>query len=110
MSKSITALIDWQVICHSEETPVEGNALASGDDAEDTKAEQYIRDQLESGNDWAWCTVEIQGDYLGLSASQHLGCCSYKNRLDFEESGYFRDMKLEVAQEIQEQYERIKND
>jgi hypothetical protein len=89
--------IAYTVEIEPEHIPVRGNALASGDDAEDRKAEQAIERQLRNGNLWAWCAVTVtalRGEYEG---SDHLGACSYRNTADFvTEDGYYPDMKREA--------------
>lgn len=64
--------ITFEIFCHPEDAPVKGNALASGDDAEDHKAEQDIIRRLEY-TPWAWCLVEVRGTWKGLTASDFLG-------------------------------------
>jgi len=78
----------------AEHIPIKGNALASGDDELDRRTEQLIQEQLEAGNIWAWCTVEVSVEWNGIeSEEEYLGCCSYKSRSDFaENSGYYEDM------------------
>lgn len=91
---------------HYESIPVRGNAMASGDSAYDKEAEDKILEALGSGNIWAWCTVEVvvtlglMGDDF-VSASDFLGCCSYKNEQDFiENSGYYEDMVATCKDEL----------
>ena len=110
MSKSIRALISFEIIILPEETIIEGNLIDSGDDNQDKLDEKTVIDDLLSGNQWAWCNVEVRGEYLGLSASDYLGCCSYKSEQDFKTGGYYTDMIDIVATEIQDQYDKIKND
>lgn len=90
-----------EVICHPEHIPVKGNAMASGDDALDARVERKIIRQLEDGNQWAWCTVEVCGHFHGLTASEYLGCCNYKSEKDFvKNSGYYDDMVNSVVAEL----------
>jgi hypothetical protein len=81
-----------EVIAREEFVPVRGNCLASGDDATDKAAEDAILARLEDGDTWAWASVEVKVSFRDLSASDHLGCCSYRDEGDFRESGYFDDM------------------
>lgn len=85
--------VTFEIICHPEETQIEGNAMASGNEDHDRKVEQDIQDQLESGNEWAWCTVQVRASYDEQSASEYLGCCSYESEEDFKKGGYYEDMK-----------------
>jgi hypothetical protein len=80
-----------------EHTPIKGNALASGNDAEDRKAELDIQRQLDSGNLWAWCTVAVTASRGEHEGTDYLGCCSYRNTADFvTNDGYYPDMKSEA--------------
>jgi hypothetical protein len=102
--------ISFEAIAHEETTPIEGNAMASGDDASDKRTEKMIYRQLENGNEWAWCTIEVKGTYKGLEASDYLGCCSYKSEKDFKKDGYYKDMQQTVFEDIQKQLEDILKD
>lgn len=84
--------VTFTVDCLPEDIPVKGNALASGDDVEDAKAEQWIYDELDAGNEWAWCCVKVTARWNGLEGTDFLGCCSYKSREDFERCDYYQDM------------------
>jgi hypothetical protein len=93
--------VTWTLKAEQEHVPVRGNALASGNDAEDKKCENAIWRDLERGNEWAWCCAVVTGHFKGLQASSCLGCCSYKNENDFKRGGYFTDMQAEVLRELQ---------
>lgn len=85
--------VQFTVIAEQEDTPVRGNAMASGDGKVDRKAEDSIIRSLNGGNVWAWATVEVRATYRGLVASEYLGCCSYKSEEDFEKDAYYASMK-----------------
>ena len=84
--------------CSADVIPVRGNAMASGDPAVDKEVEDEVIRQLNSGNEWAWCSITVTATWESLSgkeysASDHLGCCSYKSKQDFIEAGdYYPDM------------------
>lgn len=84
--------VDFEILVHPEDTPVEGNASAI-DEETDEQIANNIYEQLDNGNIWAWCTVEVKASYKGISASDYLGCCSYKDEADFKNDGYYKDMK-----------------
>lgn len=74
------------------------------DDLDDETA-AYVRDQMNNGNVWAWCSVCVTvSDGLPFSDSlqenEYLGACSYANQDGFIEGGYFVDM-------VKQAYERI---
>lgn len=81
-----------QVDCLSEDMPIRGNGLSSGDEKVDRECEDEIIYQLENGNEWAWCTVKVTATWEGLTAMEYLGGCSYKSKEDFMCDGYYMDM------------------
>ena len=78
--------------CEPEDLIIEGNAMASGDDEIDREQEKWIHDQLDAGNEWAWCNVVVRVTYDGFHADDGLGSCSYLSEADFKRDGYFGDM------------------
>ncbi len=89
------------VECEPETLALEGNVLASGNDEEDARAEEDIRTQLNSGNEWAWCYVRVIAAWKGYEGQDCLGGCSYKSRKDFIEAGdYFPDMVQAAFQNL----------
>lgn len=85
--------VTFEIIIHPEHMSIEGNVLASGDDAADRMAELAVRNDLESGNEWAWCEVEVKASWEGFEDSDYLGGCSYESEEAFKAGGYFEDMK-----------------
>ena len=84
-----------------EDLEIRGNALASGDDAEDREAEDSIIAQLESGNLWAWCSVKVTATAGGVEGVDYLGGCSYRDTAEFiQPGGYYDDMKAEALAEL----------
>ena len=67
----------------------------------DPEAIEYVKKELERGNDWAWCTVIMRAHYKGWKGEAFLGSCSYKDEKDFREnSGYYEDLKKEALHEL----------
>lgn len=100
--------LTWKVEALPEDMPLEGNVLASGDDAQDKEAEDIIRKDYESGNEWAWCVVKVTGSWMGLTVTEYLGGCSYESKEDFcTPGGYYDDMRSQVLEEIQSKAELI---
>ena len=86
-----------------DDLPIEGNAMASSDDQADRETEQWIRDQLDAGNAWAWAAVTVTVAWEGFEASDYLGGCSYKSEEDFREpGGYFDDMCAAALEALNE--------
>ena len=78
--------------CLPEEIEIEGNASCWNDGTDEAYA-QSIRDDLERGNDWAWCQVKVTATFEGMSASDYLGGCSYESEHAFKDPhGYYPDM------------------
>jgi hypothetical protein len=92
--EDVEGAIEYTVECLPEHTPIQGNAMASGDDELDHKVERDILADLQAGNPWAWCCVKVTAAFRGLEETDYLGCCSYESEEGFREpGGYFDDMK-----------------
>lgn len=102
--------VTLELLCETEHIPIDGNALASGDADEDRKQEQWVRDQLDAGNEWAWCCAHVRVTYevaikgqafpARIEGNDYLGCCSYVSEADFREGGYFDDMVSEALDDL----------
>ena len=105
--------VDFELIVHEEDLPINGNAIASGNDEYDNEVEKELSERLNSGDAWAWCCVEVKATFGHFSASDFLGGCSYKDENEFTQpGGYYDDMK-EVAlealnSELQYTYNELK--
>ena len=100
--------IEIKVTALDETCPVRGNALASGDEADDRACEDKIIARLDRGDIWAWCTVKVTVTYRGvLSADEYLGSCSYDSEADFRAAGYFDDMVAECISQINGQLNKL---
>lgn len=79
--------IKFAITAEPEDVEIEGNASAI-DPKTDREQEEWIRKQLDSGNEWAWCTAvctaSIELDGQTFEAREYLGCCSYESAEDFE--------------------------
>lgn len=96
--------VQYRVEVLPEDMPVRGNALASGDPAEDKRVEDEIIERLECGDIWAWCTVRVVASLPDsvLEGEKYLGACSYRDLDDFMESGYYEDMRDCALEELQD--------
>lgn len=91
-----------------EDMPLEGNAMASGDDAVDQECYRYIRTELANGNDWAWCIVKVTATWQGFEGSDYLGGCSYTSEADFRQAGgYFDDMRAAALDALNERVANV---
>lgn len=83
---------DIIVECLPEDLQIKGNASAI-DDETDAQVEREILEQLDSGNEWAWCTIKVSLKWKGYEGTDYLGACSYKSKKDFiDANDYFPDM------------------
>ncbi|MFO0964635.1 MAG: hypothetical protein U0793_03480 [Gemmataceae bacterium] len=98
--------VEFDLEVHPEDTPIEGNASAI-DDETDAETERWIREELESGNDWAWCSVVVKARWQDFEGWDALGCCSYRSEEEFRApGGYFDDMKANALAHLNEQVSR----
>jgi len=100
--------VTFDIIVHDETAPIRGNCIDSGDAKYDEKIARRIERQLDNGNVFAWCTIEVRANYKGLQASDYLGCCSYKSERDFKIGGYYDDMTSETYGQIIEQLKALR--
>lgn len=76
--------VDFEIEVHQDDTPVRGNALASGDEDEDRACEDEILRRLDQGDVWAWACVRVIATCEGFRGeSSWLGGCSYRSERDF---------------------------
>ena len=98
----------FSVHCLPEDLPIRGNCMCSGDDEADEAAALEIERQLDAGNEWAWCTIEVKAQLGSLHASSHLGCCSYESEEAFKACPYFEDMKTDACELIRDKLDALK--
>lgn len=106
--KLIDREVEYHLLIHPEDAPIEGNASAI-DDETDKQTEAWIHDQLNRGNQWAWCAVEVQAVFRGHIGRDWLGCCSYSGEKSFTQGGYYDDMKAEALRNLIEKLESASN-
>lgn len=100
MRKLNEADIEYTLELLPEDMPVRGNALASGDESEDKRAEDAILKELE-WNPWAWCCIKVTASWHGIKGVDYLGGCSYKDEMEFkQEGGYYEDMKAQALEDL----------
>lgn len=74
----------------------------------DREIEEWIAQELRSGNEWAWCQVHIVVRFGELKGEDWLGGCSYKSREDFEQpGGYYDSMINEAVEDLAKEIELI---
>ena len=102
--------VRFTLTAEADETPVRGNALASGDDAEDRAAEDAILARLDRGDVWAWAVVTVRATWRGYSAEAHLGCCSYDDEARFRADPYFADLCAEALSALNDEVATMAED
>jgi hypothetical protein len=103
-------LIEYRLEILPEDMPVRGNAMSSGDAAFDKKVEDDILESLDSGNEWAWCTVKVTARLKGTEVAgwDFLGGCSYESEAEFKTpGGYYDDMMSEAKADLIKKLENI---
>ena len=82
-----------------EHASIDGNCSALDEEA-NKEAARWVRQELDNGNQWAWCVAKVTVSYQEVEASSYLGCCSYKSQEDFMIGGYYVDMLQEAIEEL----------
>lgn len=77
--------VRFTVEIEPEDMPIEGNAMASGDDAVDQECYDWIRSELDRGNDAAWCCAHVRATWEGFHGDAYLGGCSYRSERELWE-------------------------
>lgn len=106
MRKPSMKAVTFTLEIEPEDIPVEGNAMASGDDSADRECEAEILERLDRGDLWAWCYVRVTATWGEFSGSDGLGECSYRSEADFKRGGYWEDMRAEAYDRLCEAIER----
>ncbi len=97
--------VTFTVLCEPEDIEIEGNCSAI-DEETDRAQEKWVRNQLRSGNTWAWCSVKVTASWKDFESSEYLGGCSYRSEEEFTEpGGYYDDLKAEALEQLNRQIE-----
>ncbi len=93
--------VEFRLVVEREHVPVEGNVLASGDEAEDRAYEESILGRLRKGDTWAWAAVTVEARWRDYVGRDHLGCCTYADEGEFRApDGYYPQMCEEALAEL----------
>ncbi|HTF27220.1 MAG TPA: hypothetical protein VK625_00170 [Flavitalea sp.] len=75
------------------EFTAEEDDITPEDSYMEKESADYVRDQYNSGNPFAWFSGKVTVTYKGMEENDYLGGCSYKSERDFKEnSGHYFDM------------------
>lgn len=84
-----------------DDTDIEMCKACAGIGTADAQTNTWIRSQLESGNEWAWCSVTVRVTLGDAFAEDHLGGCSYESKAAFTApGGYYDDMVHQACNEL----------
>lgn len=86
-----------------------GNCSAV-DPVTDSAAEQWIKEQMELDNVWAWCQIALTASYKGVKETDYLGCCQYLSKEDFLRCPTYLDMKVVAVTKLAEKMFAIKTE
>jgi len=101
--------VTFTLTCESEDLPILGDILASGDDALDKETADEVQAQLDAGNEWAWCCAKVTATWEDWSADEYLGGVSCKNEEDFRvgDKDYFDTMCDEALDRLNAQIAKV---
>ena len=67
----------------------------------DRETAEWIGEQIEAGNEWAWCYVIVRAQWEGFEGMDSLGGCSYMSEEEFTApGGYYEDMKQQALDDL----------
>jgi hypothetical protein len=99
---------EMRITTHVEQDdiPVQGNLIASGDEAFDKQCEDEALTRLAKGDEWAWASVEVRaqvGEFIGRDT---LGGCSFKDFNEFKTSGIWSEMVSNAIEDLKKNMRR----
>lgn len=90
--------VEIELFGEPEDMQIEGNASAV-DPETDAETNTWIRNQLDRGNEWAWCCVHVRVTYNGIVADEYLGGVSCRNEKEVRDE-FLPDMVSECIDTI----------
>lgn len=78
--------------------------------ADNPEARVWVREQLRSGNQWAWCMVKVVVMFGDFEAAEYLSGCSYEDEAAFRACGYYEQLIGDGVEEIACRLEMAVND
>ena len=94
-----------------DDIPIRGNAIVSGDENFDREVEDELIERVNNGDVWAWASVKVIASIPGieLEGADYLGGCSYRDEEDFQQGGYYEDMKERALEDLEKQIHAVFN-
>jgi hypothetical protein len=99
--------VTFETKVEPDDTPVRGNAMASGDDEFDRETEDGILKSLRSENHYAWCIITIEARWEGFVGSSVLGGNSLKSDADVAETVESHELKAQALDDLNTRLQRI---
>ncbi len=96
-------LLENEVVFHinvTEDTELSVDQFGGDNPEEDAEMVRELQARLNTGDTWAWCTVEVVATWKSWKGTDVLGGCSYKDEQEFRQDGYFDDMKARELEEL----------
>ena len=90
-----------------DDLPIQGNAQASGNDADDRRVEAELIIRRAVGDVWAWASVKVTAEWNGFKGVDYLGACSYKDEAEFRADPYYEMLCENAMSDLQHSMERI---
>ena len=100
--------VEFTIRCDPEDLPYVGfcsrvNAVI------DKQTELWIHQQLERGNEWAWCFVTVMATWQSIVGHSCLGGCSYRSEEEFcRPGGYYQELQTDAITDLNREIERLK--
>jgi hypothetical protein len=95
--------ITYKLRVMQDNLPIRGNAISTGDPAQDKSVEDELIKRSDRGDVWAWAQVTVIASADGFEGMDHLVGCSYRDTKDFigdGKEGDYADMKAEAKREL----------
>lgn len=99
--------VEFEVLCEPEDISYVGNCSAI-DEETDRQAENWIAEQLDAGNLWAWCQVIVKACWEEFEGIATLGGCSYQSEREFcQPGGYYVDLRKEALADLNDRIANV---
>ncbi len=72
----------------------------SDDPEKDEENKQELRERLDRGDIWAWCTVTVEARWKDIAGGTNLGGCSYEDEEDFRKDQYFEQLQEDALENL----------
>ncbi len=106
--QGLRKLVKVTLECEEENSPWVGS-FQKADGSNDTEMNEWIRQELRSGNPWAWCMAHVTVELGEFKGEDYLGGCSYRSKDEFIKGGYYESMVFEACEELAKELEKVVN-